>query len=57
LGAEDVTYFSPEADPRSIAVAVAQRLGQDASYRFAVRVRQDYRWERVYADRIEPLLH
>jgi mannosylglucosylglycerate synthase len=56
LGADDVTYFSADADPRSVAAVVAHHFGQDPSYRFAVRVRQGYSWDRVYADRIEPLL-
>ena len=56
LGGEDVTYFSPDANPRQVAAAVAEQLGRSASYRFAVRVRQGYSWERVYAERIEPLL-
>jgi glycosyltransferase involved in cell wall biosynthesis len=56
LGVGDATYFSADADPRSVAAVVAQRLGQDPAYRFAVRVRQGYGWDRVYTDRIEPLL-
>jgi glycosyltransferase involved in cell wall biosynthesis len=57
LGADDVSYFSPDADPQRVAAAVAARLGRHAAYRLAVRVRQNYSWERVYAERIEPLLH
>jgi glycosyltransferase involved in cell wall biosynthesis len=56
LGAGDVTYFSPDDDPGAIAALVARRLSQDATYRLAARVRVCYRWERIYADQIEPLL-
>jgi glycosyltransferase involved in cell wall biosynthesis len=56
LGRGDATYFSPDADPAIVAAAIAERLGNDPSYRFAVRVRQEYAWQRVYAECIEPLL-
>lgn len=56
LGADDVTYFSPDADPRAVAAIVAQRLGHDPAYRLALRTRQRYTWERVYAEHIAPLL-
>ena len=57
LGGMDATYFSPDAEPQAVAAAIAQRLTRDSAYRFAVRVRQEYSWERVYTTRIEPLLH
>ena len=56
LGGADVTYFSPAAAPEMVAAAVAQRLGHDPVYRLAVRTRQNYAWERVYAQHIAPLL-
>jgi glycosyltransferase involved in cell wall biosynthesis len=56
LGGGNVTYFSPDADPALVATAIAERLANDPSYRFAVRVRQGYTWEQVYAECIEPLL-
>ena len=56
LGSADVTYFSHDAEPGMVADAIAQRLGRDPAYRLAVRVRQRYTWERVYADHIAPLL-
>ncbi len=56
LGERDATYFSPEADPAVVADAIAQRLGHDPAYRLAVRTRQRYTWERVYAENIAPLL-
>jgi len=56
LGGNDATYFSPDAEPGSVARLVAGQLSADAAYRFALRVRQGYTWARVYAERIAPLL-
>jgi glycosyltransferase involved in cell wall biosynthesis len=56
LGGEDASYFSPDAPPADVARLIAGRLGQDRQYRLAARVRREYLWERVYSDRIAPLL-
>ena len=56
LGGGDATYFSPGAEPAMVADAIAQRLGHDPAYRMAVRTRQRYTWERIYAEHIAPLL-
>lgn len=56
LGGADATYFSPDADPREVAALIAERLRDDSGYRLAVHVRSQYLWERVYAERIAPLL-
>ena len=56
LGGDDVTYFSPDADPESVAALVAERLRADPVCRFAARARRDFIWERIYAVQIEPLL-
>lgn len=56
LGESDATYFSPDSDPVEVANLIASRLSADPVYRFAVRARRGYRWERVYHDHIAPLL-
>jgi glycosyltransferase involved in cell wall biosynthesis len=56
LGGEDVTYFSPDADPASVADAMAARLLRDPIYEFGMRARQGYSWDGVYAQHIAPLL-
>ncbi|MBI4770474.1 MAG: glycosyltransferase [Chloroflexi bacterium] len=56
LGGEQASYFSPEADPREVAALIASRLGADRQGQLAARVRREYLWPQVYADRIAPLL-
>jgi glycosyltransferase involved in cell wall biosynthesis len=56
LGHNDVTYFSPADDPESIAAKIAARLTTDPTHRWAVRARQSFTWDRIYADHIAPLL-
>jgi glycosyltransferase involved in cell wall biosynthesis len=56
LGGEDVTYFSPDAEPAVVATAIASRLTGDPIYRFAARARLSYTWKQVYARHIAPLL-
>jgi glycosyltransferase involved in cell wall biosynthesis len=56
LGGAEVTYFSPEAEPATVAAAVAARLHTDPVYALRVRVRQHYTWERIYTAHLAPLL-
>jgi glycosyltransferase involved in cell wall biosynthesis len=56
LGGDQATYFSPDADPHQVAALIAERLLVDPEYQFAARVRREYVWERVYAQKIGPLL-
>ncbi len=56
LGGGDVTYFSPDGDPEAIARTIVTRLNSDSTYRFAMRARRGFTWERVYIDHIAPLL-
>lgn len=56
LGRNDATYFSPEADPESVALLIAAHLQSSPIYRFAARVRRKYTWENVYRNHIAPLL-
>lgn len=56
IGLGDITYFSPDANPKSVAALMAAHFRDDPVYRFAKRARANYTWERIYAEQIEPLL-
>ena len=56
LGGADATYFSPDAEPGEVAGLIGGRLRGDPAYRAAARVRREYVWDRVYAEKIAPLL-
>lgn len=56
LGHNDVTYFSPDDEPESIAAKIVARLKTDPVYRVASRARQGFTWDRIYTDHIAPLL-
>ncbi len=56
LGGEHVTYFSPDIHPDVGAAMLADHFTQDATYALRVKVRSHYTWQRVYRERIAPLL-
>ena len=56
LGLNEAIYFSPEADPETVAAQIANRLQHDPQYQLALRLRRAYTWERIYAQHIAPLL-
>lgn len=56
LGGADATYFSPEADPASVADVISAQLQAMPTFRFAARARGAFTWERIYARHIAPLL-
>jgi len=56
LGGDDVTYFSPDADPREVAALLADHFRRDGVSRWAARARESFSWARVYAAHIAPLL-
>ncbi|MBN2386382.1 MAG: glycosyltransferase family 4 protein [Anaerolineales bacterium] len=56
LGGAQVTYFSPDADPREVAGLIAARLARDPVYALRSRVRTGFTWERIYARQIAALL-
>jgi len=49
-------FFSPEANPRSVAEMITQHLSADRLYAFQVRVRTHFTWDRIYRQQIQPLL-
>jgi glycosyltransferase involved in cell wall biosynthesis len=56
LGGSCVTYFSPDADPDEIAESIAQDLSSDPVFQMRAEVRRQYTWERIYTQKIAPLL-
>lgn len=56
LAGPDAVYFSPDADPVFVAGLLADRLASNPAYQLAARTRRHFTWERVYAERIAPLL-
>ncbi|HLE28966.1 MAG TPA: glycosyltransferase [Anaerolineales bacterium] len=56
LGGDDATYFSPDAEPETVAGLITDRLSSDPAHRFAARARREYTWPAIYAAQIEPLL-
>jgi glycosyltransferase involved in cell wall biosynthesis len=56
LAGDLVVYFPPDGDPGEVASEINDRLTHDPAYQLRVRVRNNYTWERVYAEKIEPLM-
>jgi len=56
LGGKSATYFSPTADPRTVAQDIVARLSIETTFASRVQVRQQFTWERIYAAKIAPLL-
>jgi len=56
LGGEDVSYFDPNADPRSVAEQIGVRLHSEATSRWARRAKHSYVWDAIYIRYIEPLI-
>jgi mannosylglucosylglycerate synthase len=56
LCGEDVTYFAPDAEPRSVANKVIARLQSETSSRWARRAKHSFSWDSIYKSQIEPLL-
>jgi len=56
LGGSCATYFLPDADPKEIAESIAQVLSSDPVFQMRAEVRRQYTWERIYTQKIAPLL-
>ena len=56
LGLDDVTYFSPEGDPASVAEQIGSALGVSGRYALRKRVLREYAWSHIYAQHLAPLL-
>jgi len=56
LGGEDVSYFDPDADSRSIARQIVDRLNGETTSRWARRAKHRYAWDPIYTYQIGPLI-
>jgi len=56
LGRESVYFFSPDEKPEKVAALIAGCLNADPVFRMAVRVRNEFDWDQVYRECLEPLL-
>jgi glycosyltransferase involved in cell wall biosynthesis len=56
LGLDDAVYFSPEADPATVAALLADTFDSSLSARLAMRARTSFRWQAIYQQHIKPLL-
>ncbi len=56
LGGGQAHYFAPDGDADHIAKQISSALAADQTYGMHKRALQDYSWERIYDDRITPLL-
>ncbi len=55
-GQADAHYFAPNSNPIGLAQLIGHELIANQINRLQRRVRRDYSWQRVFIDRIEPLL-
>ena len=53
---EWASYFALDEAPAAIAARIADALARDARYQLKQRVVREYAWQRIFAERIEPLL-
>lgn len=56
VGAEDVRYFSAEAEAAEIAQDILRELDANPRFRFRKRILKEFAWPRIYADHLAPLL-
>jgi glycosyltransferase involved in cell wall biosynthesis len=56
LGGGHVTYFSPDVESALVARQIAEYLDASPIYAFRERVRNVFTWERVFSEKIAPML-
>ena len=56
LGGSQVTYFSLETDPSDLATQLIKFLESSSVFALRKRVLQNYAWEKIYTNKIAPLL-
>lgn len=57
LAGDDVTYFSPDADPLDAARQIKVRMEAESTSRWGRKAKQGYTWEQIYVKNIVPLLN
>lgn len=55
-GGDQVTVFSPDDDPAQVARRIVDRLSSDPAFHLARRVRREFDWAAILADRLLPIL-
>jgi glycosyltransferase involved in cell wall biosynthesis len=56
LGGSEVTTFSPNEHPENIAALILDQMEHNSSWRLRRRVRQGFTWQRIFQQKILPLL-
>ena len=56
LGGDDVSYFTADTDPATIAEQIRQRLESEKTSRWSRLAKHTYTWNAIYLLHIEPLL-
>jgi glycosyltransferase involved in cell wall biosynthesis len=56
LGQDEANYFSKDAHPDEVASMISQRLTSDPTYKLRIRVKKGYTWEKIFEERILPLI-
>jgi len=56
LAGNDVTYFSPDANPLDVAKQVKVRMEAEITSRWGRRAKHGYTWRQIYHNHISPLL-
>ncbi len=56
LAGDNAFYFSPDGNPVDIAGLIAGNLRANPIFELRTRVRSKYTWERIYTEKIAPLL-
>jgi glycosyltransferase involved in cell wall biosynthesis len=56
LGGDSVFYFRPDDEPETVAALVAGRLQNDPVFRLAAETRRHFTWDRIYKEKMAPLL-
>ena len=56
LGDSHVIYFSPDADPTTLAHMIANHLSSNPVFQMRANVRRQFTWEHIYVQNIAPLL-
>jgi glycosyltransferase involved in cell wall biosynthesis len=57
LAGDRAVYFSPDADAEEVAAVIGQSLSMNPVHQLRVKIRTQFSWERLYKERIEPLLY
>ena len=56
LAGDEVTYFSPDANPLEVAKQIKGRLEAELTSKWGRRAKQGYTWGQIYSRHIAPLL-